>query len=104
MTYVAFVGAACDSACRLLAALCLPDKAYPEASRRFPPEVEWLQVWSTLFRHAGTFGNYLGYVKTGCLLVGASVEVPRTTVSHVPLLRRQLRYLMQGKWQGQNVP
>ena len=34
----------------------------------FPPRVEWLQAWGTMFRCQGTFSNYLGYAKVGCLL------------------------------------
>ena len=41
----------------------------------FPPQLDTLLAWSTTFRSAGTLSNYLGYVKTGCLLVGASTEV-----------------------------
>ena len=33
----------------LLAALA---KAFPEATERLPPRLEWLQMWSMLFRHA----------------------------------------------------
>ena len=67
------------------------DKAFPNAVRRFPPQVEWLQIWSTLFRsvfaavcstripvwrrHSGTFANYCGYVRTGCLLLGVDADV-----------------------------
>ena len=41
----------------------------------FPPRLEWLQAWSGLFRSERTFGNYLGYVSTGCMLVRADVSV-----------------------------
>ena len=34
----------------------------------FLPRVEWLQAWGTMFRCKGTFSNYLGYAKVGCLL------------------------------------
>jgi len=34
-----------------------------------------LLAWSTLFRSKVTFSNYLGYVKTGCLLAKASSAV-----------------------------
>ena len=36
---------------------------------KFPPEVEWLQAWAMMFRCGGTFSNYLGYAKVGCILV-----------------------------------
>lgn len=41
----------------------------------FPPKAEWLVAWSKLFRSVNVFRNYLGYVKTGCLLVRADVLV-----------------------------
>ena len=40
----------------------------------FPPLLEDLVAWSTLFRSADTWSNYCGYVRTGCLLCKASVE------------------------------
>ena len=41
----------------------------------FPPTATDLAAWSRLFRHHGTFCNYLGYVKLACELVGASTVV-----------------------------
>jgi len=49
----------------------------------FPPKVEWIQAWGTMFRCSGTFANYLGYAKIGCLL--AKVD---TTVFQHPAVRR----------------
>ena len=43
----------------------------------FPPKVEWLQAWAMMFRNRGTFSNYLGYVKVGCLVERADVGVFR---------------------------
>ena len=43
--------------------------------RLFPPSLDTLLAWCALFRHVGTLSNYLGYVKTGCLLVKADVAV-----------------------------
>ena len=40
-----------------------------------PPKLNMLLSWSTLFRSERTLANYLGYVKTACLLDGASVAV-----------------------------
>ena len=98
LCYMAFVGPLVP---RLLLACLLPlppsDKAFPSAKAYFPPEVRWLQVWSTMFRqggrrtlhrsclhqflrHAGTFSNYCGYVKTGCLLTGS-----QTTAHCMPI-------------------
>ena len=41
----------------------------------FPPRLDILMAWSTNFRHEGTFGNYIGYVRTACLLCGVSADV-----------------------------
>ena len=41
----------------------------------FPPMIDDLLAWSCVFRHPGTFSNYLGYVKLGCELVGVSTGV-----------------------------
>jgi hypothetical protein len=59
--------------------LCLPDDAFPNVSARdgrkyFPPAVPMLLAWSMGFRVRGTFVNYLGYVRTGCLVAGCSVQ------------------------------
>ena len=40
-----------------------------------PPTLNMLLTWSTMFRSSGTFGNYLGYVKTACMLEEAPTEV-----------------------------
>ena len=41
----------------------------------FPPHIDDLLAWSTLFRNRKTFGNYCGYVKVGCEILGLTVEV-----------------------------
>ena len=48
---------------------------YPECKTFFPPKLTTLLAWSTTFRSADTLRNYFGYVKTGCIIVGASLEV-----------------------------
>ena len=40
-----------------------------------PPVLTMILTWSTVFRSEGTFANYLGYVKTACMIKGASVSV-----------------------------
>jgi len=40
-----------------------------------PPRLDGLLAWSRLFRHHGTFGNYLSYVKLACEIKGVSVDV-----------------------------
>ena len=49
----------------------------------FPPRIEWLQAWGTMFRCRGTFSNYLGYAKVGCLLAKED-----TSVFQHPAVRR----------------
>ena len=39
----------------------------------FPPKLDWLLVWASMFRCSGTFSNYLGYVKVACLIERADV-------------------------------
>ena len=41
----------------------------------FPPKLEWVLAWAKLFRCKQTFSNYVGYVKTACLLVKADIGV-----------------------------
>ena len=41
----------------------------------FPPGLDTLLAWSVLFRSEGTLANYLGYVKTACLILGVSTQV-----------------------------
>ena len=43
--------------------------------QKWPPALEVLQAWSALFRCVGTFSNYLGYVRTGCLVVKCDTKV-----------------------------
>ena len=49
----------------------------------FPPSLETLLAWSSLFRCPGTWSNYIGYVKTACMLCKAS-----TAVLDDPAMRR----------------
>ena len=43
----------------------------------FPPRLKVLLAWTTMFRSGGTLRNYLGYVKTGCIIVEANTGVRR---------------------------
>ena len=45
--------------------------------RLFPPAFNDMLKCSNTFRCKLTFGNYLGYVRTGCLIVGAPTDVFR---------------------------
>ena len=49
-------------------------EARPDRKVFLPPKLEDLMAWSVLFRSEGTFSNYVGYVKTACLLCKASVK------------------------------
>ena len=55
--------------------LAFIDETYEGPKRYFPPQLEWLLAWSTLFRSQGTLANYMGYVKTACLIVKQSVKI-----------------------------
>ena len=59
------------------------DKFDPVKRRYFPPSLELLLSWSTLFRSGQTLRNYLGYLQTGCILFNVPV-----TVFHEPALRK----------------
>ena len=43
----------------------------------FPPRLKVLLAWTTMFRSGGTLRNYIGYVKTGCIIVGADTRARR---------------------------
>ena len=53
----------------------LRDACHPGVKRYFPPQLNDLAAWSMLFQCVGTLNNYLGYVKTATMVVGASVQV-----------------------------
>ena len=48
---------------------------HPCRDRHLPPELNDLIAWSTLFRSVGTFANYIGHVRTACLITEASTKV-----------------------------
>ena len=75
--YVSFVGThqVYFSSQHELLPCMLADTVNPGASHYFPPRLDVLLSWSTLFRSVGTFNNYLAYVKTACLVAGVSTEV-----------------------------
>ena len=54
---------------------CADASGLKKGGSYFPPTVDALLAWSRCFRDGGTWRNYLGYVKTACLVVNASVEV-----------------------------
>ena len=75
--YTAFVGTYMLASTRTLVSLCqiVAGRCFPKHGLPFPPSLPVLLAWSTLFRSHRTLTNYLGYVKTGCMLVGVSTEV-----------------------------
>ena len=64
-----------ESVLPLLSAPFVPDAIDPGTMDYWPPPLNALLAWSVLFRCKGTLCNYLGYVRTGCMIVGVSVKV-----------------------------
>ena len=54
------------------------EHTFPEVRRFFPPQRDIILAWSAMFRSGGTFRNYLGYVKTGCMVMNESTVVSGT--------------------------
>ena len=54
---------------------CADASGLKKGNSYFPLTIDALLAWSRCFRNSGTWRNYLGYVKTACLVVDASVEV-----------------------------
>ena len=75
----------CVTACRVhvctYVSLCLLERLRPGACAHLPPLLDDLLAWSKLFRSHRTYGNYVNYVRTGCLLCKTSVEVDRVSRS-----------------------
>ena len=46
----------------------------------FPPSVDDLLVWSTCFRCEATYSNYIGYVRTWCLIESLQTQAFDETV------------------------
>ena len=59
----------------LSCSLHVPDRFGPVHKKYFPPPLNLLLSWTTLFRSGQTLRNYLGYVQTGCLLAGVPTTV-----------------------------
>ena len=51
------------------------EHVFPEVRQVFPPPRDVILAWSTMFRSGGTFRHYLGYVKTGCMVMNKPTEV-----------------------------
>ena len=65
----------------LMSEHCAP-KRLSRTGRLFPPQLDLLLAWSTMFRSPYTWSNYLGYVRTACMLVKAPVEVWRSVAGY----------------------
>ena len=61
------------------------EAAYGDDKHAFPPPLEGVIAWSLSFRCAGTFCNYLGFLRGACYALG--VDAP--AVGH-PALRRAI--------------
>ena len=59
---------------------CFLGALRPHTDKFFPPALEDLLAWSTLFRSRGTFGNYMAHVRTACIVAKASTEVSKSVV------------------------
>ena len=75
--YVAFIGIHVwgHGVGLLVASLRVADACFPGTKAYFPPSLNTLLAWSVLFRSGGTWRNYLGYVKTGCIIVNVDTQV-----------------------------
>ena len=71
------------------ACLLLSDRTCSGVKCYFPPQLQWLLAWSTLFRSEGTLSNYIGYVRTACLVVGAPVQVCCLTAFFVTCIKHR---------------
>ena len=70
----------------------------------FPPTVDEILAWSTLFRCGATFANYVNYLRTGCALIGVSAaacadpSIKRAKVAiekRRQFVRRERRFIQQ---------
>ena len=84
--WMCFVGQLAQAAAlRLVGMHCLLSDTYDPLLRRyFPPPIHLLVPWTTLFRSPGTQQNYLGYVKTGCILAGKPTQASIHTLRNQP--------------------
>jgi hypothetical protein len=78
--YLAFVSKRCVATavfgdCNIM--LLFQGACCPGCETFFPPRLKVLLAWTTMFRSGGTLRNYLGYVKTGCIIVGANTGARR---------------------------
>ena len=76
--WMAFVGACVHSTycvCSYIRYFSVCADKYDQAKKRyFPPPLDLLLSWTTIFRSGQTLRNYLGYVRTGCLMFNVPVK------------------------------
>ena len=58
-------------------------QAFGDVSLGFPPTLDSILAWSSIFRNVGTFSNYVGYVNGACL----ALDVPCPSTCD-PAIRR----------------
>ena len=73
---------------------CVADRFDPVGKQYFPPPLNLLLSWTTLFRSGATLRNYLGYVKTGCILSGKPTQVGNVAAQTQRLYACGFRSLM----------
>ena len=54
--------------------LVFAERVLAKKGPKLPPSVDELLAWSLTFRCDRTFGNYVGYLRVGCLLEGVAVD------------------------------
>jgi hypothetical protein len=64
---------------------------FPSTTVYFPPSLRALLAWTVLFRSASTLRNYLGFVKSGCMIAGVSTEVRNLACCRAALVAVQLQ-------------
>ena len=62
----------------------------------FPPSVETLVAWSLMFRCEGTWSNYVGYVRTACMLTSASTLASCVLASLLHVILGRGCYVVSG--------
>ena len=91
--WMAFVGACAQPVAESAQHPCayVADKYDPIRKRYFPPPLDLLLPWTTLFRSGQTLRNYLGYVQTACIMFEKPTQVRQCSGS----LRSNAASLMQ---------
>jgi hypothetical protein len=87
---------------RLFASSFMGGAIQPHGMQCLPPKIETLLSWSMLFRSEGTFSNYIGHLKTACLLCKHTTKVRPLIASCPWCMRAQQAFddpaLARAKW------